>query len=246
MPACAEKDLLLCALIDGELDAANTALIEAHVLHCGDCREELERLQAVRALTRSEGVRQTAPDALRRRIADLPELSPERPRRRWLPGWLAPGVAGALAATLAFVAFVPPSTQSVVDEQLVSSHVRSLQPGHLTDVQTTNQHIVKPWFNGRITFSPPVPELADEGFPLIGGRLDSIDGKTVPALVYKRRLHTVNVFVWPESNGGERSFAKDGFSVKEWSRNGLRFAAVSDIPAAELSLFEQLFKQRSG
>ena len=246
MPACAEKDLLLCALIDGELDAANTALIEAHVLHCGDCREELERLQAVRSLTRSEGVRHTAADALLRRIADLPELSPERPSRRWLPGWLAPGVAGALAATLAFVAFVPPSTQSVVDEQLVSSHVRSLQPGHLTDVQTTNQHIVKPWFNGRITFSPPVPELADQGFPLIGGRLDSIDGKTVPALVYKRRLHTVNVFVWPESNAGERSFAKDGFSVKEWSRNGLRFAAVSDIPAAELSLFEQLFKQRSG
>lgn len=246
MPACADKELLICALVDGELDAANAALIEAHVARCDDCREELERLEAVRALTRSEGVRHSAPAALTRRIAGLPELSPARSRGRWLPGWLAPGVVGALAATLAFVAFVPPSNQSIVDEQLVSSHVRSLQPGHLTDVQTTNQHIVKPWFNGRITFSPPVPELADHGFPLIGGRLDSIDGRTVPAIVYKRRLHTVNVFVWPESNGVERSFAKDGFSVREWTSNGLRFAAVSDIPGTELSQFEQLFRQRAG
>ena len=246
MPACTDKELLLCALVDGELDAANAALLEAHVVDCSDCREEYERLRAVAALTRSEGVRHRAPDALVRRVSELPELSPERSSRSWLPGWLAPGVAGALAATLAFVAFVPPTSQSVVDEQLVSSHVRSLQPGHLTDVQTTNQHIVKPWFNGRITFSPPVPELADVGFPLIGGRLDSIDGRTVPALVYKRRLHTVNVFVWPESNSGEHSFTKDGFSVREWSSNGLRFAAVSDIPAAELGQFEQQFKQRAG
>jgi anti-sigma factor RsiW len=246
MPACADKELLICALVDGELDAANTALIEAHVARCDDCREELERFEAIRALTRSEGVRHSAPATLTRRIAELPELAPVRSGARWLPGWLAPGVVGALAATLAFVAFVPPSSQSIVDEQLVSSHVRSLQPGHLTDVQTTNQHIVKPWFNGRITFSPPVPELAEQGFPLIGGRLDSVDGKTVPAIVYKRRLHTVNVFVWPQESAGERSFSKDGFNVIEWSSNGLRFAAISDIPASELGQFEQLFRQRAG
>ena len=139
-----------------------------------------------------------------------------------------------------------PATTAAVDQELVSSHVRSLQPGHLTDVQTTNQHIVKPWFNGRIDFAPPVPELADKGFPLVGGRLDSIDGKTVPAIVYKRRLHTVNLYVWPAKESGERSFVKDGFAVREWTRNGLRFAAVSDIPAAELEQFEQLFVQRSG
>lgn len=246
MAACPDKELLLCALVDGELDAANAALLEAHLVHCGDCRDEFERLQAAAALTRREGVRHRAPEALARRIAKLPELSSHRSSRRLLPGWLAPGVVGALAAALALVAFLPSSNQSIIDEQLISSHVRSLQPGHLTDVQTTNQHIVKPWFNGRITFSPPVPELADQGFPLIGGRLDSIDGRTVPALVYKRRLHTVNVFVWPASNGDERSFAEDGFSVREWSRRGLRFAAVSDIPAAELTRFEELFKQRAG
>ena len=144
------------------------------------------------------------------------------------------------------VSFVTPATTAAVDQELVSSHVRSLQPGHLTDVQTTNQHIVKPWFNGRIDFAPPVPELADQGFPLIGGRLDSLDGKTVPAIVYKRRLHTVNLFVWPQKDSGERAFVKDGFAVREWSRNGLRYAAISDIPAAELEQFQRLFVQRSG
>jgi anti-sigma factor RsiW len=116
----------------------------------------------------------------------------------------------------------------------------------LTDVQTTNQHIVKPWFNGRIDFAPPVPELADRGFPLAGGRLDSIDGKTVAAIVYHRRLHTVNLYVWPAAGGRERAFVRDGFAVREWTRGGLRFAAVSDIPAAELEQFEQLFAQRAG
>jgi anti-sigma factor RsiW len=132
-----------------------------------------------------------------------------------------------------------------MDQQLISGHVRSLQPGHLIDVQTSNKHVVKPWFNGRIDFSPPVPDLADRGFPLLGGRLDSVDGKTVPAIVYKRRLHTVNVFVWPEGNGRDRSFEKDGFAVTEWSQGELRFAAISDIPLSELRQFEQIYRQRS-
>ena len=246
MAACVDQELLLGGLVDRELDAANTALVEAHVARCDGCREELERLQALRSLLGADGVRRAAPESLSRRIAEMPELSQRAANRGRLPGWLAPGLTGALAASLAMVAFIPPASTSGLDEQLVSSHVRSLQPGHLTDVQTTNQHIVKPWFNGRIDFSPPVPELADAGFPLAGGRLDSIDGKTVAAIVYHRRLHTVNLFVWPSENGGERSFVKDGFAVREWGRNGLRFAAVSDIPPAELGEFQTLFVKKSG
>jgi anti-sigma factor RsiW len=246
MAACVDQELLLGGLIDGELDAANTALVEAHVARCDGCREQLERLQAVRSLLNAAAVRHAAPESLSRRIAELSELKPEAANENRVPSWLAPAVAGALAASLAMVSFVTPATTAAVDQELVSSHVRSLQPGHLTDVQTTNQHIVKPWFNGRIDFSPPVPELADKGFPLIGGRLDSIDGKTVPAIVYKRRLHTVNVFVWPAKDSAERALVKDGFAIREWSHNGLRFAAVSDIPAAELEQFETLFVQRSG
>lgn len=245
MPACVDQELLIGGLVDGELDAANTALVEAHVARCEACREELERLQAVRSLLQIEGVRDRAPESLTRRIASLPEVAPKAANENRVPSWLAPGAIGALAASLAMISLVTPATTAAVDQDLVSSHVRSLQPGHLTDVQTTNQHIVKPWFNGRIDFAPPVPELADKGFPLVGGRLDSIDGKTVPAIVYKRRLHTVNLYVWPTKESGERAFVKEGFAVREWTRNGLRFAAVSDIPAAELEQFEKLFVEAS-
>jgi anti-sigma factor RsiW len=246
MPACLDQELLLGGLVDNELDAANVAMVEAHVARCEGCREELDRLQAVRNLLRADGVRHTTPESLSRRIAALPELAvPRAANDNRLLRWLGPGVVGALAASLAMVTLLPPGADSIVDREIVSSHVRSLQPGHLTDVQTTNQHVVKPWFNGRIDFSPPVPELADQGFPLAGGRLDSINGKTVAAIVYHRRLHTVNLFVWPAANAAERSFTKDGFAVKEWSRNGLRFAAVSDIPTAELQQFHKLFEQRS-
>src|SRR3954453_6054484 len=234
MAACVDQELLLGGLIDGELDAANTALVEAHVARCQGCREQLDRLQATRTLARSDGVRHIAPAALASRIAALPELQPKAANDNRLLRWLGPGAVGALAAALAMVTVLPSTTQTIVDQELVSSHVRSLQPGHLTDVQTTNQHIVKPWFNGRIDFAPPVPELAQQGFPLAGGRLDSINGKTVAAIVYHRRLHTVNVFVWPDSSAAQRTSMEDGFSVIEWSQDGLRFAAISDIPSSEL------------
>ena len=246
MPACADHELLLGGLLDNELDAANVAMVEAHVSRCDGCREELERLHAVRSLLGTEGIRHAAPEDLSRRIAALPELPTRRAANdNRVLRWFGSGAIGALAAALAMVTLLPPATQTVVDQELVSSHVRSLQPGHLTDVQTTNQHIVKPWFNGRIDFSPPVPELASAGFPLAGGRLDSIDGKTVAAIVYHRRLHTVNLFVWPARDAADRSFVKDGFAVREWSRNGLRFAAVSDIPATELQQFHNVFEQQT-
>jgi anti-sigma factor RsiW len=245
MPACADQELLLAGLVDGELDAVHTALIEAHAVRCEGCREELERLQALQILLRTDGLRIGAPESLRRRIAAMPELSPRAANQNRLPNWLAPGLTGAVAASLAMAMLLPLTAPSTVDQELVSSHIRSLQPGHLTDVQTTNQHIVKPWFNGRIDFSPPVPELAGQGFPLAGGRLDSIEGKTVAAIVYHRRLHTVNLFVWPARDAGEHSAVKDGFSVAEWSDEGLRFAAVSDIAPRELHQFEAAFRQQS-
>jgi anti-sigma factor RsiW len=245
MPACVDQELLLGGLIDNELDAANTAMVEAHLARCAGCREEVDRLQATRNLLRDDGVRHRAPEGLADRIAALPELKAKSANDNSVFRWIGPGALGAVAAALAMVMVLPPSSQTLVDQELVSSHVRSLQPGHLTDVQTTNQHIVKPWFNGRIDFAPPVPELADRGFPLAGGRLDSIDGKTVAAIVYHRRLHTVNLFIWPDGNARERSFRKDGFAVNEWSQAGLRFAAISDIPPSELDQFEQLYRARS-
>lgn len=246
MPACVDQELLLGALADGELDAANAALLEAHLARCEDCRDELERLEAMRNLLGRNELRHDAPKSLVKRLAAMPELEPKAANENRVQRWLVPGLVGAIAASLAMVSLLPAGTQTLIDQELVSSHVRSLQPGHLTDVQTTNQHIVKPWFNGRIDFSPPVPELADRGFPLAGGRLDSVNGETVAAIVYHRRLHTVNLFVWPAKETAERSFVRDGFAVVEWSRDGLRFAAVSDIAPTELREFHKLFEQRSG
>jgi anti-sigma factor RsiW len=245
MPACVNQELLLGGLVDGELDAANVAMVEAHVSRCPECREELERLHAVRNLLRNDGVRHSAPESLRQRIAGLPELSSRPARPRMLPGWLAPGAVGALAASLGIMLLVPAQEQAVIDQQLISSHVRSMQPGHLVDVQTANQHVVKPWFNGKVDFAPPVPELSDQGFPLAGGRLDSVEGRTVAAIVYKRRLHTVNLFVWRADGQSGRNKVEDGFALREWSADGMRFAAVSDIPADELAEFEDLYRQRS-
>jgi anti-sigma factor RsiW len=248
MPACEDRILSLGALVDGELDAANAALMEAHVGHCDNCREELERLQAVRSLLRTDGIRHASPADFEQRILASPELSSKtQSSGNRLFGWIAPGIAGALAASLAMIAFVNPvEQQSALDDQLISSHVRSLQPGHLTDVQTTNQHIVKPWFNGKIDFAPPVPELADQGFPLAGGRLDSVHGNNVAAIVYHHRLHTVNLFIWRGEAGATKTSVERGFALAEWSEDGLNFAAVSDIPAQELRQFEALYKSRSG
>jgi anti-sigma factor RsiW len=246
MPACVDQEQLLGGLADGELDAANTALIEAHVARCEECREELERLQAVRSLVAGKGVRHEAPEALTKRIAALPELSARRVDRHWLPGWLAPGVVGALAASLALLLVIPAGSQAQLDDELVAGHVRSLQVAHLTDVATSNEHLVRPWFNGKIDFAPPVPELSGYGFPLAGGRLDYVHGRTVPALVYHRRLHTINLFVWPAPATADRQVQKEGYSLDEWSRGGLRYAAVSDIRPAELEQFRAAFVRSSG
>ena len=244
MPACADRTLLLGALVDGELDAANVALTEAHLAQCDGCREEVERLQAIRNLLRAEGVRHGAPKPLRERIAALPGLAAHRTGARAIPRWLGPALGGALAASLATIAVLQPG-QSATDGEIISSHIRSLQPGHLIDVQTSDRHVVKPWFNGRVAFAPPVPELADQGFPLAGGRLDAVGGKTAAAIVYHRRQHTVNVFVWPGDAGYAHTADRDGFSLREWRQGGLTFAAVSDIPPQELARFEQLYRGRS-
>ena len=237
---------------DGELDAVRSAEFERHLETCVECQYELQKTESLStAIRQSDLYERASPDLrvkLRKQLGSESGLAPaaESRSRRWFffPAF-ASLAAAAVALIVAFLVIQPRNHSSQVAAELMDAHVRSLQPGHLTDVQTTNQHIVKPWFNGRIDFAPPVPELADKGFPLIGGRLDSVDGKTVAAIVYKRRLHTVNLYVWPAKDSSEHALVKDGFAIREWSHNGLRFAAVSDIPSAELQQFEALFVRAS-
>jgi anti-sigma factor RsiW len=163
--------------------------------------------------------------------------------------WLAVAATILLAALLTWRAFPlveGRGTSDLVAQELVASHIRSLQPGHLLDVQSTDQHTVKPWFNGKLDFSPPVRDLTEEGFPLIGGRLDYIGHQAVAALVYQRRQHLINVFIWPagkQSDNNLRSESSQGYNMVIGEREGMYLCAVSDLSSGELQQFAQLIEK---
>ncbi len=251
MSVCADKEMLLHALIDGELDAANSVAIEAHIKTCSACAEELARIEAVRDALSQQGMKHRAPADLQRRIAaqiDSQSGSATASASRWrsIRPWLGGGLS-AIAASLLLLVAVPQLTATGMEDQVIASHVRSLLANHLTDVASSDRHTVKPWFNGKIDFAPPVIDLADQGFPLAGGRLDYLDGRVVPALVYHRRLHSINVFVRPAPNlisPGKIATRRNGYSVVRWSHGGLECWAVSDIGLDELKLFGRDFLAR--
>ncbi len=247
MTPCPDREPLLHALLDGELDAANTIALESHLANCPGCAAHLASLQALSERLGDPALSSPAPAALRRRVEamlDREARAPVRPPAlRWLPA--AWGLGGAIAAALVMAPMVAAPTG--LEQELVASHVRSLQPGHLIDVATSDRHVVRPWFNGRVDFAPPVPELAPQGFPLVGGRLDYAGGRTVAAVVYKRRAHVINLFILPPNNrgGGGWSwpFARPtSYSVQHWRADGLDFWAVSDVEGAELTQFRRAFQ----
>lgn len=255
MKACDDRLLLLHGLVDGELDAANAIAIEAHLKSCEACAEEVRRIEALRSLLSDPALRHQAPAGLRERISgsltDAPHVrrDPAPAAGRRIGPWLAGGTLGAIAASLALLVALPQLTTAPLQEELVSSHVRSLLAGHLTDIQTSDRHVVKPWFNGRIDFAPPVVELAPQGFPLVGGRLDYVGGRVVPAIVYRRRLHTINLFVMPASTLSSPApigTRRDGYSLLRWTAGGLQYWAVSDLEPGELELFRQDFEKAAG
>ncbi len=258
MTACPDREVMLQALVDGELDAANALAMEAHLRGCPGCVAEYRRAAALRERLGAEDVRPAAPPALHARIEAALEreaagrpVEVRPPTRRWRPwaigGWSVAGAMTAVAATLALL-LVQPAGPNLAD-QLVADHVRSLLPGHLIDVATSDRHVVKPWFNGRIDFAPPVPELADRGFPLVGGRLDVAAGRVVPVLVYRRRLHTINLFILPAGmapgEGRASASTPPGYSLVHWRQGRLDFWAVSDVGKGDLEQFRDAFTARA-
>lgn len=250
---CPDKQLELQAFVDGELDAIGSAAFEAHVRTCAACDEELALVLAVRATLQDQTLKAEAPVALRTRIEALVPrergtagpAGPAAPRRFSWGSFAAGGGMGALAAGLALFLALPQLSSPELADELVASHVRSLQAAHLVDVATSNRHVVKPWFNGKVDFAPPVPDLARQGFPLVGGRLDVIGGQSVAALVYRRNLHSINLFVRPAprlSLQSERTLRRDSYSLAHWVSNGLDYWAVSDVDPADLSVFARTFR----
>jgi anti-sigma factor (TIGR02949 family) len=249
---CAETEVMLHALIDGELDAGHARDVESHVGSCPGCTEKFDVFRAMRTAMAGARLKETAPADLRARIeAALPAPSGRviplsklsRPTRRTFFGGFAVGsvVSAALAASLALAVFRADQDRSVADD-VVSAHIRSLQAGHLMDVVTSDQHTVKPWFDGKVDVAPPVVDLTAQGFTLLGGRLDYIDAEPVASVIYQRRKHVINLFV-AQRLGAEHAAVTartiQGCNVLHWTAQGLDFWAVSDLDTEELSEFVQ-------
>jgi anti-sigma factor (TIGR02949 family) len=245
---CGEVEDLLGAYLDGELDPAVSTSVRDHADTCAACRQRLANLESIGRMVRRAPYYQ-APDALRARITHA------RMRSRatsHLLGWAAAAVM--VVSVSGSILFVRSSTRAArtvesvdaVAQEVVSSHVRALMGEHLFDVRSTDQHTVKPWFLGKLDFSPPVNDLAQAGFPLTGGRLDYVAGRPVAALVYTRGQHTINVFVWPEASDAVRSSdarAIRGFHVRHWTHGGMAYWAVSDVNDADLDQFVHALEQ---
>jgi anti-sigma factor RsiW len=241
---CDEAEILLHALIDGELDAGHARAVEEHIAGCPRCAAELAAYREMSKATASANLRYTAPLALRRRIeASLPQARLPN-RRAVLRGFAMGSAVSAIAATGLVAIVLRNDDEQRILSEVVSAHLRSLQAGHLTDVLSTDQHTVKPWFNGRLDVAPPVIDLTAQGFTLIGGRLDYVDGRTLGAVVYKRRSHVINLFVAQGASAEHRAKTEtvQGFNIRRWSERGLNYWAVSDLGADELTEFGEKFE----
>lgn len=241
----------LDAYLDGELAAPDAGELEAHLRVCPDCARLEQRRRRLAATLRERLPRHEAPDTLRARVrAGLRDAS-RRSETTWrhsLP-WRALSVAASLAVVAVGswqLALRRAGTEAIAD-QVIASHVRSLMAGHLADVPSSDQHTVKPWFNGKLDFSPPVYDFAGRGFPLVGGRLDYVGGQSVAALVYGRRQHVINVFLWPAGRRGGSSetgeFTRQGYHVLHWTTPDFTYWVASDLGLPELRDFVGLLER---
>jgi mycothiol system anti-sigma-R factor len=249
---CEEVRPRLDAYLDGELAEAERAVLRDHLAGCADCGPEAVALEHLREGIRRSAPKYRAPEDLRSRIrfALRREARASAPTALPAPGWLAYAASILLAVVLGSggtFMMLGERQEDMVATEVIDSHLRSLLGTHLTDVASSDQHTVKPWFAGRSDLSPPAVDLGAEGFPLVGGRLDLIEGKPVPALVYKRREHVINVFVLPASRGDRgETLSRRGYSLRHWDEGDLGFWAVSDAAPAELAEFERLFRAATG
>jgi len=247
MMKCEEAKPLLDSFADGELDLVNHVQVESHLDECLACDHTVRDRAVLKEALADDSFYFRAPTELRSQI----RRTLSEPQARSFPGrlfnwrWMPVLAAAAVVVVALFsvVALLRPAANSddLLASEMVSNHVRSLMGDiHLVDVPSTDQHTVKPWFQGKLDFSPPVVDLGQQGFTLVGGRLDYAGGRPVAAIVYQRRLHIINLFVFPNqdpSTSANRLLTRQSFNVVHWSRSGMTFWAVSDINAAELQEF---------
>src|SRR5215831_5933793 len=245
---CRDTRNLLNAYVDGELDSAGSLGVESHVQGCTSCLAEVESLQALASAIENGELRFKAPPQVKRNVRAA--IRAANPRARLtLFSWR---IAGALAVLVLMVA-IPwtvimqrrSSAETILVNDIVSSHVRSMMANHITDVASSDSHTVKPWFGGKLDYSPPAKDLTAQGFRLIGGRLDYLDGRPVAALVYQRSQHFINLFVWPANDGGirpEAQLMRQGYNLIHWTGSGMTYWLISELNLTELNECARLLK----
>ena len=241
---CTQDRDLLEAYLDGELSFERSLEVEAHLGSCPGCSSKLQSWKEIRETVRGSELYYRAPalvrDDIRKRIPRDRRTRGVPWFQRWL--WAGAGAAFATAGWIVVVTLIHPAIRSS-DQEIVANHVRSLMENHLMDVVSTDQHTVKPWFDGKLDFAPPVQDFSAEGYPLAGGRLDYLERRNVAVLIYHRALHVINLYVWPaedNSNTAVHVQTIQGYNVLSWRENGFEFRAVSDLNAAELRGFARL------
>ena len=245
---CERATALLSGLIDRALGPLMRFRLNRHVAGCAACTAKLEELRAMQAAIRTKLTYHRAPPGLAARIgAVLPHEEPPCVVRPWfrMPAFslAGTGLAGALAGVALTVLVMRGQNDPVAG--VIESHIRSMQADHLTDVATSDQHTVKPWLSARLDVSPPVRDLKDEGFPLVGGRLDYVDGHPTAAVVYQRAKHVINLFAWASPGKDEpfREETRQGFNMVTWRHSGITYYAVSDVEADQLAHFAGLIAE---
>jgi anti-sigma factor RsiW len=245
---CERATVLLSGMIDSALGPIARFRVHRHVTGCNACAARLEELRAMQSAIRTKLPYHRAPPGLAARIgAALPHEEPPRAVRPLfrMPAFslAGTGLVGALAGVALTVLVM--GGQSDPSIGVIDSHIRSLQADHLTDVLTSDQHTVKPWLSARLDVSPPVLELKDQGFPLVGGRQDYVDGHPTAVVVYRHAKHVINLFAWASSGPDEglRDETRQGFNVITWRHGGIRYYAVSDVEADQLADFAKLVAQ---
>ena len=248
---CPEPNDLLHAYLDGELDLAHTLDVERHLQGCPACSRVCSDLRELRTALQTGLPRFAAPAELRGRVrAALRQEAPRPGAWRWRMAALAASVVLLIAAVAGLgVAWPGASARERLVREVIASHIRSQQvANHLLDVESSDRHTVKPWFQGKLDFAPAVRDLSDDGFVLAGGRLDYVNGRSVAALVYRRRQHVINLLIWPggpeEKESRPRSESRQGYQLVSWQRRGMHCWAVSDLNAGELAEFARLLRGR--
>jgi anti-sigma factor RsiW len=243
---CQEAKPLLHAFADGELEFTKSLEMESHLRECQACALVQEEIRGLGLLMKDASLRLSPSASFEKRLRSaVRREGQEKPATQSWWRWTMAAASLAVVALAVWAAVVivnRPSSDTLVAQEVVASHVRSLMPQHLMDVTSSDQHTVKPWFDGKLDFSPPVKDLSQQGFELKGGRLDYIENRPVAALVYQRRQHLINVFIWPARSGSTsatQASVSQGYNLIHWNNAGMQWWAISDLNLAELQDFVQ-------